>query len=180
MSKLAAGRAEADRQAFEAAALPHFPDIYGAARRAVSQPANAEDLTQEVFLRAWKSFHCFQQGTNCKAWLMAILFYMCLNHRRQIRRSNAVSWEPEFDNRIASPPLSVPSKVDLPLLEAVNALPPSYRTVLIMADVYEYSYREIAAIVRVPIGTVMSRLNRARNQLRRLLTLAAPPAGELE
>ena len=158
-----------DLSAFEASALPYFRDVYRTARYVTGHSAGAEDLTQDVFLQAWKSFHRFEPGTNCKAWLMTILFYMCQHHRRQMRRSKVVSWAPQHDDLCAIPPAQLSARMDQPLVQALHALPAPYRSVLVLAEVYEYSYSEIAVIMRVPIGTVMSRLSRGKKRLRDLL-----------
>ncbi|HUA86786.1 MAG TPA: sigma-70 family RNA polymerase sigma factor [Bryobacteraceae bacterium] len=157
--------ATANLRAFELEALPYLPDIYRTARRAVGDSTGAEDVTQEVFLQAWKTFHRFQPGTNCKAWLMTILFYACHEHRRQLRRHQAFDWRPEYDDLIATPPTQ-PSCLNAVLQRGLRTLPGPYRAVLILAEVYQYSYREIAAMLRIPVGTVMSRLSRAKKQLR--------------
>ena len=158
-------------RAFELVALPYFPDVYRRARYATGSCELAEDLTQEVFLKAWQSFHRFEPGTNCRAWLMTILFYRCLALHRRAARDHTGGWRPEYDNIIASPPdrLQVYS-MGRALVDALNALPAHYRIVLILAEVYEYTYREISAMMRIPLGTVMSRLSRSKKRLRDLLS----------
>src|SRR5271155_2929551 len=92
------------REAFEAEALPHFDLVHRAARRVARDGSWAKDLAQDVFLQAWKSFNRFEPGTNCKAWLMAILFHICQHHRRRAWRSQSVSWRPEHDTLVAYHP----------------------------------------------------------------------------
>jgi len=161
-----------NREAFEAEALPHFDLVHRTARRLVGDGFWAKDLTQEVFLQAWKSFDRFQPGTNCKAWLMKILFHLCQHHRRRAWRNQSISWGPEHDTLVASQPAERARLTDGALIAALNALPAWYKRVLVLAEVYEYSYIEIAAMLGVPIGTVMSRLNRGKKQMReRILAL---------
>jgi len=157
------------RRMFEAAALPHLGEIHRIARRVIGQSCWAEDVTQEVFLQAWRSFHRFEPGTNCRAWLLAILFHMCQQHRREMRRWQTVRWGPEHDRMVTVPAMRPAGGMDPALLRALDALPETSKAVLILAEVYEYSYREIASILRVPIGTVMSRLNRGRKRAREVL-----------
>lgn len=164
------------RAAFESEALPHIDLIHRTARRLTGDSFWASELTQEVFLQAWQSFHRFQAGTNCRAWLMTILFHLCRHHRRRMWRNQTVSWGPEHDLLFVSHPLVPDCLTDAAIVAAVNTLPPWYRTVLILAEVYEYSYSEIAAMLDIPIGTVMSRLNRSKKQMRdRLLTTGIAP-----
>jgi RNA polymerase sigma-70 factor (ECF subfamily) len=155
---------------FEAEALPHFDLVHRAARRLAGDGSWAKDLTQEVFLQAWKSFDRFEPGTNCKAWLMAILFHICQHHRRCAWRNQSVSWRPEHDALVACQPVESSRLADGTLLTALNMLPSWYKRVLVLAEVYEYSYSEISAMLGVPIGTVMSRLSRGKKQMREHLS----------
>jgi RNA polymerase sigma-70 factor, ECF subfamily len=156
---------------FESAAMPHFPDLYRTARLLARDPAEAEDLVQEVYLEAWKSFHRFQPGTNCRAWLFKILFHR-LHHfrRRWAQAAKMTPLElPEDQNRLAAEP-PVPQEIrDEDVLRALAQLPQEFREVVLLADVHEFSYKEIAQTVRVPLGTVMSRLSRGRKLLRQEL-----------
>jgi RNA polymerase sigma-70 factor (ECF subfamily) len=169
----ASGLAER-RSVFEAVALPHFPEIHRTAMRVTGHRPLADDLTQEVFLQAWKAFDRFQPGTNCKAWLMTILFYTYKQQHRKTWRYQIVSWCSEHDDLITSPPLELPNKPDRALVRALNTLPSTHKAVVILAEIHEYSYREISTILRVPIGTVMSRLSRSKQRLRELVLEASP------
>jgi RNA polymerase sigma-70 factor, ECF subfamily len=160
---------------FEAAALPHLADLYRSACLLVQNSPEAEDLVQEVYLEAWKSFHRFELGTNCRAWLFKILFHR-LHHlrRRLIKASKAEGFAnpADEDNLMAEPP--VPQEIrDDDILLALAKVPPDFREVVLMADVQEFSYKEIAETLRIPLGTVMSRLSRGRKLLRQELAEVA-------
>jgi RNA polymerase sigma-70 factor (ECF subfamily) len=153
---------------FEAAALPHLNDLYRAARHIIGNQTEAEDIVQETYLQAWKSFHRFELGTNCRAWLFKILFHVLHHHRRKwfglklTQESEETSWE---ETLIYEPP--VPQHLsDEEVLAAFQKLPEQYRAVLLLADVHEFSYKEVADTLGIPLGTVMSRLSRGRKLLR--------------
>ena len=153
---------------FEAAALPHFPDLYRTARLLAQDLAEAEDLVQEVYLQAWKSFHRFEAGTNCRAWLFKILFHRLHHFRRRWAKAAKVDAfeSPEgHDNIAAEPP--VPQEIrDEDVLKGLGKVPIEFREVVLLADVQEFSYKEIAETMKLPLGTVMSRLSRGRRLLR--------------
>jgi len=154
-------------EAFEAAALPHLNDLYRAARHTLGQAAEAEDVVQETFLQAWKSFHRFEAGTNCRAWLFKILFHVIHHHRRKwsLWKWNSDSDETLLEALSYSPP--IPQHVrDEDVLAALAKVPQSFREVVLLADVEEFAYKEIAQMLEIPIGTVMSRLSRGRKLLR--------------
>ena len=161
------GRATKKEEDFEAAALPHLNDLYRTATRAIGDRAEAEDLVQEAYLQAWKSFHRFELGTNCRAWLFKILFHVIQHHRRKWFKMRLVSNEDERIEETVSyePPVS-PQLSDEDVLAAFEKLPLHYREVVLLADVDELSYKEVAAALGIPLGTVMSRLNRGRKLLR--------------
>lgn len=166
---------------FETQAMPHVSDIFRAAARIVGDRTRAEDIAQEVFLQAWKSFHRFETGTNCKAWLFRILFHCVSHHRRHWFRWIARSEPEEFieTNLAYSPP--VPDRLtDEEILGALDRLPTDYRSVILLVDVEEFSYKEVAEILSIPIGTVMSRLSRARRALRESLADVARSYGVLK
>lgn len=151
--------------------MPHFPDLYRTARLLAQDASEGEDLVQDVYLEAWKSFHRFQTGTNCRAWLFKILFHR-LHHfrRRWVKASRVEAFEsPEDqDNVIAEPP--VPQEIrDEDVLKALEKVPVEFREVVLLADVQEFSYKEIAETMKLPLGTVMSRLSRGRKLLRQEL-----------
>ncbi len=153
---------------FEAAAMPHLADLYRSASFLVRNSVDAEELVQEVYLEAWKSFHRFQLGTNCRAWLFRIMFHR-LHHlrRRLIKTSKVEAFGSPVDEDIhmAVPP--VPQDIrDDDILRVLERVPLEFREVVLMADVEDFSYKEIAETLRIPLGTVMSRLSRGRRLLR--------------
>ncbi len=161
-------RAERLRQ-FEEAAIPHLADVYRLARQ-MSDAQRAPDLTQETYLRAWRYFDSFEQGTNCRAWLFRILHNVWADHWRRSRPevedydgADSVEpyydWEDDFLNEELSEEVEA----------ALAQVPEVYRWAVLLADVEELSYREIAAVMGCPVGTVMSRVNRGRRTLARLL-----------
>ncbi|HWP43642.1 MAG TPA: sigma-70 family RNA polymerase sigma factor [Blastocatellia bacterium] len=152
---------------FESAAMPHMNDLFRTASRVCGNTAEAEDVVQETYLQAWKSFHRFEPGTNCRAWLYKILFHVIQHRRRKWfqLRSASESDEMLLDTLVYEPP--VPDHLtDEDILAAFDRLPASYREAVLLADVQEFSYKEIAEILGIPIGTVMSRINRGRKLLR--------------
>jgi len=164
---------------FEAATMAHFPALYRTARLLAQEKAEAEDLVQEVYLEAWKSFHRFEIGTNCRAWLFKILFHRLHHFRRRWAKAAKVeSFEkPEDqDGIIAEPP--VPQEIrDEDVLAALGKVPVEFREVVLLADVQEFSYKEIAETMKLPLGTVMSRLSRGRKLLRQALAQVAGSYG---
>ncbi len=158
------------RENFEEAALPHLNELYRSARRIVSDDSGAQDVVQETYLRAWRSFGRFQPGTNCRAWLFKILINCSRDYwKRQLNHRAATESEIILRQQEAPPP--VPDGLTDPeIVTAMRNMPPKLREVIVLADVEEFSYREIADLLHVPIGTVMSRLSRARALLRKLLS----------
>lgn len=156
---------------FETAALPHINDLFRTARRVIGNQVEAEDVVQETFLQAWKSFHRFQPGTNCRAWLFKILFHVMSHHRRKLFRLPVadVADETLAETAVYSP---APTEhlTDDEVLSAFEKMPQLYRAVVMLADVQEFSYKEISAVLNIPLGTVMSRLNRGRKILRQALS----------
>jgi RNA polymerase sigma-70 factor (ECF subfamily) len=170
-------RKEVETEEFEAAALPHLPDLYRSAAHLVRDRADAQDLVQTVYLQAWKAFHRFEPGTNCRAWLFKILFNEIRHYRRRWLTSKIVPDSAQSVDDVAyEPPL--PEEIrDEDILSALNQIPSEYREVILLADVHEFAYKEIAETLNIAIGTVMSRLNRGRKQLRVLLAKYGATSG---
>jgi RNA polymerase sigma-70 factor (ECF subfamily) len=166
----------ADR--FEAEAMPHLNDIFRTATRLLGDRARAEDVAQEVFLQAWKSFHRFQTGTNCRAWLFKILFHCVNHHRRKWFRFPQLKETEEFleVNLVSATP--IPEQLtDEDILAALDRIPSDFRSIVLLVDIEDFSYKEASDILTVPIGTVMSRLSRGRKALREQLTEVARSYG---
>jgi RNA polymerase sigma-70 factor (ECF subfamily) len=169
------------RASFEQEALPLLPGLYRAALRLTRNPADAEDLVQEAYLRAYRGFHQFEPGTNLKAWLYRILTNQFINtYRKKQREPQTVPDEDVEDwylyNRLAreAPDSSAEAVVlesmpDEDVTAALEALPEQYRAAVLLADVEGFSYKEIADILEIPMGTVMSRLHRGRKALEKAL-----------
>ena len=162
---------------FEAEAMQHINDLYRTAVRLTRDTTEADDLVQETYMQAWKSFDRYEPGTNCRAWLYKILFNKFDHHRRKKYTQAKYFQEADelvFTNSAYTP--SVPDHLtDTEIIAALNKLPDHYRSVVLLADVHEFDYKEVAQILDIPIGTVMSRLNRARTQLKK--SLASTAAG---
>jgi RNA polymerase sigma-70 factor (ECF subfamily) len=169
----------ARRDRFERDALPLLPGMYAAALRMTRNPADAEDLVQETFLRAYRGFGGFEEGTNLKAWLYRILTNTFINAYRKRQRQPVTVSEQEVEDRSLFERLgesgpSAESEVlerlpDDDVKEALDSLSEGFRLAVLLADVEGFSYKEIAEIMDVPIGTVMSRLHRGRRALERRL-----------
>jgi len=166
------------RQEFEEAALPHIGDLYRTATRLLADSTKAEDVVQDVFLQAWKSFHRFEVGTNCRAWLYKILFHVVHHHRRKWFNVRMVKDSEEILDQVAVSSEPIPEYLtDDEILWALDRIPQDFRAVVLLVDVDEFSYKEASAILNVPIGTVMSRLSRGRKLLREQLAETAQSYG---
>jgi RNA polymerase sigma-70 factor, ECF subfamily len=183
----------AERDArFESDALVFLDQLYAAALRMTRNPADAEDVVQETYAKAYASFHQFTPGTNLKAWLYRILTNTYINSYRKKQREPQISdgdniedWQLARAESHTSSGLKSAEMVALENLpdsdvkEALQALAPDFRLAVFLADVEGFSYKEIAEIMGTPIGTVMSRLNRGRTQLRARLADYAQERGLL-
>lgn len=161
---------------FEAAALPLFEQLYNLAHWLTRDTHDAEDLVQETYAKALKGIRSFQEGTNFRAWMFRILRNTFLTSRAGLELQSTIFLDAE-DNEAAVPAHSItPERIALQLessqavFDALADLPFVYREVVLLTDVEELSYKETAQVLGVPVGTVMSRLSRARSLLRQALS----------
>ena len=165
------------RKEFEEHALPHLDAVYRVALRLTSNPSQADDLVQDTMLKAYRAWHQFKKGTNAKAWLVTILRNSFINEYRKARNraTNVDISEMEghsvFEDIQDKDPEGTFFKhiVDDEVLRAIDSLPDDFRETLILSDVEALTYQEIANVTGVPVGTVKSRLFRARKALQKLL-----------
>jgi RNA polymerase sigma-70 factor (ECF subfamily) len=154
--------------------MPHLNDLFRTALRITGERGQAEDVIQELYLQAWRSYDRFEAGTNCRAWLYKILFHCVSHHRRKWFRFPLLKEKEEFLAANLAQPDSVAEHVtDGEILKALDEIPAEFRSVVLLADVEEFSYKEVAGILSIPIGTVMSRLSRGRALLRKRLAQVA-------
>jgi RNA polymerase sigma-70 factor (ECF subfamily) len=178
------------RARFERDVLPMLPSLYGAALRMTRNPSDAEDLVQETYLRAFRGFGGFQEGTNLKAWLYRILTNSYINSYRKKQREPQIVESPDdaddwflYDrlgsrNVEGSAEQEVLDRIpDADVKAALESLPENFRMPVLLADVEGFSYKEIAEIMDTPIGTVMSRLHRGRKALEKALWRTAKERG---
>ena len=157
---------------FEDLAMPLVTSAYNLARWLVQNGNDAEDLVQETYLKAFQNFGSFQAGTNFRAWLFRILRNTFLTSRSTLERRMTVelNWEEELpllDDNCLSPESLLIQKADIAAIrDAIEKLPFHYREVVLLCDVEDLTYREIAQVIEIPMGTVMSRLARARKVIR--------------
>ena len=163
---------------FERAAVPHLKELFRAAARLLGDITRAEDVVQETYLQAWRSFDRFEPGTNCRAWLFKIMINTIQHHRRKWFNLRLVKESEEILEQTVAPSAPVPENItEDAILRALAQLPADYRAAVLLADVEEFSYKEIAGVLDVPIGTVMSRLSRGRRLLREQLSELARSYG---
>ena len=181
------------RAEFEREAMPYLDKLYGAALRLTRSESDAEDLVQDTLLKAYRFYDRFEAGTNLKAWLLKILTNTFINRYRRTVRERKV-----FDGAVAKPvgegvmsraamralttPIETAQQRILAreIQKAIDELPEDYRIMILLADVEELSYKEIAEAIGCPIGTVMSRLHRARKTLQKKLISQAVQMGIVE
>ncbi len=187
--------AMADRAHFTELTTPFMSQLYAAALRMTRNPSDAEDLVQETYLRAYRGFDSFQEGTNLKAWLYRILTNNFINtYRSKKRRPTESDLDGTEDWAIyqrvggleavaanATPEAEVLDAMpDETVKAALESLPEQFRMAVILCDIEEFSYKEIAEILDVPIGTVMSRIHRGRKLLQKRLWERAAELGYVE
>jgi len=161
---------------FEREAVPHMDALYNFALKMTGDSDDASDLIQETYLKAFRFFDKFEKGTNCKAWLFRIMKNTYINtYRKNVKEPDKVDYEDVenfYENIKASNTDSAHLEKDIydnllddELSEAISSLPEDFRTVVILADIEGFTYEEIADFIDVPVGTVRSRLHRARKML---------------
>ena len=178
------------RDRFERDVLPLLPSLYGAAMRLTRNPSDADDLVQETYLRAFRGFAGFKEGTNLKAWLYRILTNSFINtYRKKQREPQTVAGPDDIDewylyDRLGGRHVEVSAEnevldqiPDAEVKAALESLQENFRLAVLLADVEGFSYKEIAEIMDVPIGTVMSRLHRGRKALEKALWDTAKERG---
>jgi RNA polymerase sigma-70 factor (ECF subfamily) len=181
---------QALRDRFERDVLPLLPSLYGAALRMTRNPADAEDLVQDTYLRAFRGFAGFQEGTNLKAWLYRILTNSFINtYRKKQRQPQTVDGPDDIEewylfDRLGARNVEASAEEEvldsLPdddVKRALESLPENFRLPVLLADVEGFSYKEMADIMDTPIGTVMSRLHRGRKALEKALWVTARERG---
>ena len=163
------------KQDFARFAFAHFRELRRVALRVCENRETADDLVQETYLRAWRSFDRFEMGTNCRAWLFRIFFYVRSEYRRtQARQPLIFSLDQVKESTVS---WQTNASLDVTLEEVKQTfaeLPEPFRIAVLLSDIEGLKYREIAEVLNIPVGTVMSRLSRGRQILRaRLATLAS-------
>lgn len=160
------------RALFEEEALIHLDALYAGALRLTRNPDAANDLVQDTLLKAYKAFDKYEPGTNCKAWLFRIMYNDFISGtRKRARERRVVSDAPLDPERSSAPDETAPRDrmTSEAVKRALDELPVDYRAVVVLADLHDLSYREIAEVIDRPIGTVMSRLHRGRRLLQEKL-----------
>jgi RNA polymerase sigma-70 factor, ECF subfamily len=172
---------------FERDVVPYMKELYPSALRMTRNPSDAEDLVQETVAKAYRAFHQFEPGTNLRAWLYRIMSNTYVSAYRKKRREPLQSL---YDDIEAAPAaaggLNEPARsaeaealdrlADSDIMQALRELPDEFRTAVYLVDVEGYPYKEVAEMLAIPIGTVMSRIHRGRTKLRQRLSAAAAPS----
>ena len=163
---------------FERLTIPHMDAAYNLASYLLKARTDAEDAVQDAFVRAYRAFHQFE-GEDIKPWLLTIVRNVCFRRLQERRRAdNVISLDeagprsagPQFEANVASPEQTAIERSDQSVLSrAMAELPPMFREVIVLREIEEMSYREVADVIGAPVGTVMSRLSRARAELKVLL-----------
>ena len=179
------------RREFERLARRHQRDLFTAARRLTSTPSDAEDLAQEALIKAYVSFDQFEPGTNFRAWLLKIVTTTHISqYRKQSRQPQTVTWE-GTEGEDSSPrqwhkselpapeSIVVDQELDEPVQSALTRIPEEFRSAVILCDMFELSYREVAEALAIPLGTVRSRICRGRRILAQHLREYAAERGYL-
>jgi RNA polymerase sigma-70 factor, ECF subfamily len=175
----------ADQAEFTELAMEHMPALYSAALRMTRNPSDAEDLVQETYLKAYRAFGSFSEGTNLRAWLYRILTNTYINTYRAAKRRPEISDVDDVEDLYlyhrltpsgmnpglgrSAEDVALDSVTDDQVKAALESLPDAFRMAVLLADVEGFSYKEIADITDVPIGTVMSRIHRGRRALQKAL-----------
>ncbi len=146
--------------------MPHMASLFRVSLNRSRDRDLAEDLVQETYKEAWGSFDRYTPGTDCKAWLFRIFFRVWQKHLRQVYRFSSVDVEEFSEDRLVQAPDAQQRMEGEDVMTLLRSLPSHYQEVLVLADVEEFRYQEIAQMLELPIGTVMSRLNRARSLFR--------------
>ncbi len=166
------------RKRFEDEALPHLDALYSMAIRLARNPDDANDLLQETVLRAYRFFHQFESGTNCRAWMLTILFNNFRNGYRKSTREQPASSADEFERKVEAESLRTDPAGSNPeallagqgmegeVETALASLPDEFRQAVLLVDVEELSYQEVSGVLNVAIGTIKSRVSRGRAMLR--------------
>jgi RNA polymerase sigma-70 factor (ECF subfamily) len=177
------------RKRFEDEALPHLDALYSMAIRLARNPDDANDLLQETVLRAYRFFHQFESGTNCRAWMLTILFNNFRNGYRKSAREQPASSADEFERKVETESLRLDPAGSNPeallagqgmegeVETALASLPDEFRQAVLLVDVEELSYQEVSGVLNVAIGTIKSRVSRGRAMLRERLTGFAKEQG---
>ena len=164
-----------DPELFEAAAMPLFDQLYNFAHWLTGDRHDAEDLVQETYAKALKGFKSFEEGTNPRAWMYRILRNTFLTSRSGLSARNSAPLDEEDDieelalHTVTPESLLLQQESSQAVIDALADLPVAHREILLLSEVEELTYKEIAQVLAVPVGTVMSRLSRARRMLRNTL-----------